>query len=813
MKTISVALGQSAVDIHGLCKPAQVYADDDPWLAAAAAGGGSYVFFFAAEGTPEAMLGQLDPRNGSLYAVLHYPTDTRDKGTFVLPGEMSDKTYGDFVTLKTPCGPEKAKVATVALGMSTDEVKHLFPSTTDLAREHHAIVFDSVLPGSKYLLLFTPADDTTPHDPQLDKLSEVICRHGDEPEAIYLLPRSKRGKPVAAEHRRLLGMDGDKIMSTPEMEPAAGQVGAAVSAEERADQAESSDEAPGKDETDWGPAAEGVSVRLTEAIVRPTRSGRTSAELLLRYDARNQGRRILHLPDNGLCHQIEVDGVWYEWVDPRMGETASSDEPAISRVAALLDFEPGRAHRDQSIHVAGNWRAIPKGKEQEYAARHYSGYSALDDEQHGEQRVLAPGQHRVRMAIVCPSARAQWRGVVRAVSDAVDIEVPDAPTIPRALPIDSDARQRFLEIERIARLPMDQQAKELPRLYKDLALRYMNFFVEGLVSSPRSHILDDTKFGSPGSDPTTSWARQLADASSELTPEEVADKLGHGMWLNIAARARAIQVFKKHTDATAALIRDDLEAEKKETVQRAAQTIQSVGWLDFTDALLETLLRNDETSESALRALTFMRDAQVMQRLLEEVKKDPRSLIRFAGLLQGPLWRKPADPLLLELLNSPDAEIRYAAVRAVYECSDPKLAPVAVRFAVDRDKRFRVGASYFTGNLPKSSFFAVREQLLPLLSDEDDDVRFTALKAFAQQKDLAAATVILDLLKQDELDEGHKVTVMQSMNTLTGTHFNYFMHEWGPGRKGNRRAIEEFEEWLRNQSKPISITGRARPHQ
>jgi hypothetical protein len=376
-----------------------------------------------------------------------------------------------------------------------------------------------------------------------------------------------------------------------------------------------------------------------------------------------------------------------------------------------------------------------------------------------------------------------------------------------ARPMDSDARQRFLEIERIARLPMEQQAKELPRLYKDLAPRYMNEFVEGLISSHRANILDNTKFGGPGGDHATQWAQQLSDAASEMTPEEVADKLGHGLWVNTASRTRAIQVFKKHADATAALIRADLATKKREPVQRAAQTIQSVRLLGFTDSLLDALLRNDETSGPARIALVFMRNSPVMQRLLEEVKKDPESLIRFAGLFQGPQWREPADPLLLELLSSPDAEIRYAAIRAVYECTDPKLAPVAVRFAVDKDQRFRVGAAQFAGNLPRNSFLAVREQLLPLLADADEGVRSVALKAFAQQKDLAAAEMILRLLKQDEVGEGLKVTIMQGMVKLAGSHFNYFMHEWGPGRHGNQKAIDQFEAWLKdalaNQKEPV----------
>lgn len=209
-KTISVALEQSAIDVDKLCRPAKVYADDDPWLIAMAAGGGTYVFFFAAEGTPEEMKGRLDPRRDKLYAVLRYPTDSRDNGTLLLPDTMRDKTYGDFVTMKVPLGLKKAKAATVALGMSTEEVKHLFSSAPDRANENHAVVFDSVYDDNKYLLIFTPEDDGKTHDPKLDKLSEVIYRLGDKAEAIYLLPRNKRGKPVAAEHRELLGINGSK---------------------------------------------------------------------------------------------------------------------------------------------------------------------------------------------------------------------------------------------------------------------------------------------------------------------------------------------------------------------------------------------------------------------------------------------------------------------------------------------------------------------------------------------------------------------------------------------------------------------------
>ena len=39
-----------------------------------------------------------------------------------------------------------------------------------------------------------------------------------------------------------------------------------------------------------------------------------------------------------------------------------------------------------------------------------------------------------------------------------------------------------------------------------------------------------------------------------MTAEEVADRLQIGLWLNVAARARAIQVLQLHPDDTAALL-------------------------------------------------------------------------------------------------------------------------------------------------------------------------------------------------------------------------------------------------------------------
>ena len=171
----------------------------------------------------------------------------------------------------------------------------------------------------------------------------------------------------------------------------------------------------------WSKPVDGVSVRLTKVIAHRQPPNMSLAQLLLRYDAKNNGERILHLPENGLCHQIEVDGVWYDWVDPRIA-SPDSDEPLNSRGTKLQEFEHERRYRDQRVIVAANWRAIPKGKEQAYAESHYSDLLHVDNA-HDKELALTPGKHRVRLAVVCPSARASDRGVVRAASAVVEVEV------------------------------------------------------------------------------------------------------------------------------------------------------------------------------------------------------------------------------------------------------------------------------------------------------------------------------------------------------------------------------------------------------
>jgi len=373
-----------------------------------------------------------------------------------------------------------------------------------------------------------------------------------------------------------------------------------------------------------------------------------------------------------------------------------------------------------------------------------------------------------------------------------------------ARPADAEARERFLAIERVARLPAAEQARILARFYRELAQRSMSAGdIIGLSSIP-TNILDPTHFsGSPGNSET--WGKQLAEAASNLTAEQVADKLKEGQWLNMASRARAIWVLKAHAKATEALVQEDLKSGQKQLVQRGIKTIRDLDLRTFTGQLLTLFLAEGESSEAARWALLFMRDPAIVQPLLARVEKDPKFLARCAGLFQGPLMGKPGEPLLLKLLDSPDANVRYHAGYALYECRDPNLAAPAVRFAKEKEPHFRVMAAYWASNLPADSFAAVRYDLMLLLTDGDESVRIEALRCFAQQEDLAACPVILDMLNREHPGPALKreITVMQALFALTGKSSGYDMHNWGPGTPGNQQAIRKFAAWMESRGVPV----------
>ena len=371
----------------------------------------------------------------------------------------------------------------------------------------------------------------------------------------------------------------------------------------------------------------------------------------------------------------------------------------------------------------------------------------------------------------------------------------DGKAVP--VPRDAEARARFLNVERFARLPKDEQTRQFTEFYRNLAPFYMNEVIEGILSSYPAKLLDRQggQFA-PGEKVHESWAAQLDHASATLSPEEVADKLESRLWLDVAGRTRAHQVCDRHRQLLHGLIQQDLDVHELPAIQRACLMISDLRLRQFTTNLLELYLANTPTAEPACTALVWLADPMTLRPLLKEIEKDQNSIKRHAGLFQGPLSGEPAPPLLVKLLDSPDPDLRYHAAFALSECQDAALAGPTAKLAQEKEARLQSVALALASRLPDGGFAQTRPALVPLLQSPDPTIRLQAITCFAKRKDLLAGPPLLGLLRQPGIDLGQAVTVMQALSALTGSTFNYYLHEWGP--KTNARAIARFEAWLRS---------------
>ncbi|MHC4744478.1 MAG: hypothetical protein ACYS8Z_21395, partial [Planctomycetota bacterium] len=170
----------------------------------------------------------------------------------------------------------------------------------------------------------------------------------------------------------------------------------------------------------WGEEVAGAKIRILEATQIHGRSDWAYPVVRLRLEGRNEGAAYLHLPDNGQCWQIEVNGVWYE--RPEGMSDSEKGNVSISRSTRLLDFNAGDSHSDLTVEIAGGWRRIPDGKEDEYARRQWHGFVVGLNDDYGEELVLKGGVNRMRVAITCPPSRAGGN-TLRLVSNPVEIDI------------------------------------------------------------------------------------------------------------------------------------------------------------------------------------------------------------------------------------------------------------------------------------------------------------------------------------------------------------------------------------------------------
>ena len=154
--------------------------------------------------------------------------------------------------------------------------------------------------------------------------------------------------------------------------------------------------------TNWGESVEGVSVRLQAVRLRWA----TNETPTLTFDLQNQGRRDFNTFQLQELAQLEVDGIWYEWIG--------------SGVWTHSPFLPGTKYEVNPVELTPDWR--PK----QPSASSFGPRPPLS---------LSPGKHIVRLAVRCfdPHAPVSKMLVTNAASseivvtsNPVEIEITDS---------------------------------------------------------------------------------------------------------------------------------------------------------------------------------------------------------------------------------------------------------------------------------------------------------------------------------------------------------------------------------------------------
>ncbi|KPJ72209.1 MAG: hypothetical protein AMS14_08225, partial [Planctomycetes bacterium DG_20] len=146
-------------------------------------------------------------------------------------------------------------------------------------------------------------------------------------------------------------------------------------------------------EVEWGEAVEGVQVRLRAE----KREWQADTVPVVYADVRNQGTRDLQVMlDQRFVFQLELDGEWYLWLGGHIHE--------LGVFVAMSPFPPQRQYADIPITLVEKWRT----------------------RQGNQPLTLRPGRHTVRVAFTAQPTESDKGQPVRAVSNAVEIEIPAA---------------------------------------------------------------------------------------------------------------------------------------------------------------------------------------------------------------------------------------------------------------------------------------------------------------------------------------------------------------------------------------------------
>lgn len=356
-------------------------------------------------------------------------------------------------------------------------------------------------------------------------------------------------------------------------------------------------------------------------------------------------------------------------------------------------------------------------------------------------------------------------------------------------------RQQFLEVMRIARLPVEEQKAYVARLYQ-------------LVPSIRE--IDGGMFS--GGIFTRAPLPKDAD---EMTPEQLADNITKGFghqYLGPEAKAVGRDLLCAHRESVTPLLKADFQDGRPNHVTRALDILEQMGrggfreqivgrkdsdpalqqWFKpFYEDVLQIFQSDSRLSQRAAGMFRYLGEPRAIDALIE---RDPQQPVRYYEQLANLSYLAPPHPKLVALLDSPDPEIRRRALTALRDRGE--LLPQLRKLLNDTNPRIRWMVANSIFNLGDEILAANRPAIIALLADPDAFVRHVVASRFAERKETIAAPVLLALLKDTAVSPSVRWAVIQDVRKLTGTDFGYVDSPDKQFVQKNSAALEKFQQWI-----------------
>lgn len=126
-----------------------------------------------------------------------------------------------------------------------------------------------------------------------------------------------------------------------------------------------------------------------------------------------------------------------------------------------------------------------------------------------------------------------------------------------------------------------------------------------------------------------------------------------------------------------------------------------------------------------------------------------------------------AIPLLVRYATHPEAEIRFAVACASGSfANEPPIVTVLLELMGDADEDVRDWATFGLGTLSTADTPEIRDSFADLLNNSPSDVVDEALAGLAQRRDQRALPLILERLRQPDVDDH----TLESAGAMLGMH-------------------------------------------